>query len=313
MKKCYNCQSSNFISIEETVSYCGTFHKYYYCKCCDLSFCENDDHIDLTQLYNRIYKDSHKIGGYNMYSYIHEHISSCDHPLEFLAELHPSYFFVIDVIMRRFDKKLRILEYGCGMGYLTFALRGVGFDVTGFDISERAVSLARQKFGDFYCSDISYLDKYDIIISTEVIEHLLDPKIYCLQLLNFLKPKGIILLTTPNKNIYRSKEKRWVTDLPPVHFFSFSEKSLLLFFERLRLNVTFYNFFWYNFRMGILRYSGFRTKEPTFCDESLEKLSAISTYKRKFTKYIYLRRTLALIFAPFLSKSETIGVILRNK
>ncbi len=67
------------------------------------------------------------------------------------------------------------LDAGCAMGFLVEALRDQGVDAYGFDVSEYALSQAREDIKPFLwvASAVTPLDRdYDLIISTEVLEHL---------------------------------------------------------------------------------------------------------------------------------------------
>jgi SAM-dependent methyltransferase len=77
-------------------------------------------------------------------------------------------------------------------------------------------------------------EKFDIIISTEVIEHVTSPLDFILDLKKILKSEGQILLTTPRK--YNEQDKAiWLTELPPIHLFWFTTKSLNLLGEKAGL------------------------------------------------------------------------------
>lgn len=116
-----------------------------------------------------------------------------------------------------------------GYGYLTYALSKNGFDVTGIDISENAIKSAKENFGNLFSNECmkelaSRNLRYDLIISTEVIEHVDEPNEFLGECVSLLMPNGKILLTTPNKDFCKS-DAIWFTDLPPIHKFWFGKKS----------------------------------------------------------------------------------------
>ena len=78
--------------------------------------------------------------------------------------------------------------------------------------------------------------KADLIIATELVEHLDDPINFIKNCLNLLNNDGVILFTTPN---YYIKNRIWGTDLPPIHRFWFSKKS----FEVIARNFNLYHKF----------------------------------------------------------------------
>ena len=75
-----------------------------------------------------------------------------------------------------------ILDIGCGEGQIAFALRGTCPQYTGVDVSEEAVTRARQNVpeGAFKVADARTLDlareTFDVAMCLEVLEHLEDPR-----------------------------------------------------------------------------------------------------------------------------------------
>lgn len=98
----------------------------------------------------------------------------------------------------------KVLDAGCGNGYVAGCLLKKGFQVAGFDISVTGVEQARiahpeAKFEVMSVYDdieVCFGNNWDIIISCEVIEHLNDPRRFILNLKNALKPGGLLILTT---------------------------------------------------------------------------------------------------------------------
>lgn len=106
----------------------------------------------------------------------------------------------------------RILDIGCGRGELCYALAKSGAHVTGIDYSETAIAIAKSHFQDaelagsltFICADaINFKPDglYDVIIGTDIVEHIEDVALERLLLTcaNHLYPDGrLILHTAPN-------------------------------------------------------------------------------------------------------------------
>lgn len=111
--------------------------------------------------------------------------------------------------------KIRILDVGCGDGAIIFKLKA-RFDAaytlyfTGIDVSALDIDFANQRKNyfnhercDFIRADAteSGLDQgaFDMVINTEVIEHMPDPGRLLATMKRLLKKGGLLILTTPNE------------------------------------------------------------------------------------------------------------------
>lgn len=101
-------------------------------------------------------------------------------------------------------KEPRILDYGCGTGWFTAELARIG-NAVGVDLSETAIGEARRRYPGptFIANNVFELDlpenHFDVIVSQEVIAHVVDPPGYLARMTKMLKPSGYLLLTTANK------------------------------------------------------------------------------------------------------------------
>lgn len=219
----------------------------HYCSLCNTSFSiPRENNID--EIYELIYRNAHRLPGYDRYHRYADEVLKHNNPIEWLINQEPNYWSVYKVIMGNAEKNkdLKILEVGSGLGYFTYAMCKAGYNVTGVDISQEAVNKANEKYGDNYiCFDIMKANdasaKYDIIVLTEVIEHINDPIPFFQKLLFLLKKNGQIILTTPNKSFF-PRNSVWITDLPPVHCWWFSEESFLQIANQLNCSVSFVDF-----------------------------------------------------------------------
>src|SRR5262245_5415570 len=98
----------------------------------------------------------------------------------------------------------RIFDIGCGNGAADQVLHEHGFEVMAVDISETGIALARQTYPNVQfevanCYDdlASRFNKFSVVISLEVIEHLYDPRTFIRRSRDLLVPGGQLILSTP--------------------------------------------------------------------------------------------------------------------
>lgn len=109
-----------------------------------------------------------------------------------------------------------VLDIGSGVGTIDFYLASKGKKVTGIEISTSAVSLAKKNAKLFNLDKmVTFVNttfpskilsgKYDLVIFSEVIEHLEDDFIALKEIWKILKPGGLLIITTPSRNapLYR--------------------------------------------------------------------------------------------------------------
>jgi 2-polyprenyl-3-methyl-5-hydroxy-6-metoxy-1,4-benzoquinol methylase len=100
---------------------------------------------------------------------------------------------------------LQICDFGSGWGWLSNFLSYVG-DVVGVELSNAAVSDAKQQFPhvEFVCSDITQWRPqrtFDLVVSSEVVEHVPDKAAFFETIDTILRPGGWVILTTPNRAV----------------------------------------------------------------------------------------------------------------
>jgi 2-polyprenyl-3-methyl-5-hydroxy-6-metoxy-1,4-benzoquinol methylase len=144
-------------------------------------------------------------------------------------------------------KPQRVLDLGCGNGSLSGMIHKAGYPVEGCDPSAEGIQRARLVHPDipFTCMSIYdeppavWLEQFDVIVSTEVVEHLYDPRAMPRLAARLLKPGGAILVTTPYhgylKNLVISLLDKWDHHLTPFwlhgHIKFWSRKTLTKLFE----------------------------------------------------------------------------------
>ena len=105
---------------------------------------------------------------------------------------------------------LRILDIGCGGGLLSEPMARLGADVVGADAAPRNIPVARihaEQSGltiDYRHTTAEALaaagERFDVVLNMEVIEHVADPLAYLTACQTLLKPGGLMICSTLNRN-----------------------------------------------------------------------------------------------------------------
>jgi 2-polyprenyl-6-hydroxyphenyl methylase/3-demethylubiquinone-9 3-methyltransferase len=123
----------------------------------------------------------------------------------------------------------RVLDVGCGNGFTAGQFLGKGCDVVGIDLSESGISLARKAYptgrfevmpaDEFLLANLR-CEPFDLVISTEVIEHLYAPRSYAVGCFQALKPAGRFICSTPyhgyGKNLVLGMLNKWDAHANPL-------------------------------------------------------------------------------------------------
>jgi 2-polyprenyl-6-hydroxyphenyl methylase/3-demethylubiquinone-9 3-methyltransferase len=105
---------------------------------------------------------------------------------------------------------LRLLDIGCGGGLLSEPMARLGATVIGADAAERNIPVARvhaEQSGltiDYRHTTAEALaaagEQFDVVLNMEVVEHVADPLAYLTACQNLLKPGGLQICSTINRN-----------------------------------------------------------------------------------------------------------------
>ena len=132
----------------------------------------------------------------------------------------------------------RILDAGCGTGWLSEMLHKQGFRVIalnlGFDSIRRASARLRARALNilFLCADIYKLpyndSSFDAVVISEVIEHLEKPQDALLEIARVIRPEGYVIVSTPYKERIEEMLCIHCNKKTPVnaHLHSFDKTSL---------------------------------------------------------------------------------------
>lgn len=137
-------------------------------------------------------------------------------------------------------------EIGCGEGYLTRYIDEMGINIHGADVSTKVIEVAKKKYPHLKFSVCSIYDlsdnieKHDMIIASEVLEHLEQPSLALEEIKK--STKKYIILSVPNEpffrlaNIFRLKYLNRLGNTPG-HINNWSKKEFQSLIESAGLKV----------------------------------------------------------------------------
>ena len=100
-------------------------------------------------------------------------------------------------------KGKKLLDAGCGTGWFSRRAVELGAVVTSLDVGENLLNEVKKKCETTrVVGDVTALkfkdNSFDIIVSSDVIEHTPDPKLAIKEMARVLKKGGVLALTVPN-------------------------------------------------------------------------------------------------------------------
>ena len=139
-------------------------------------------------------------------------------------------------MMRRLQKYFpegvgrKLLDFGCGAGGFLREARAAGFQVQGLELNRALANYVREELGietfQGLITDQAFADeKFNIVISSQVFEHLVDPRATLLEVRDHLVPPGLMLIEVPNLRHIRERLRRGAV-MDDSHLFYFSARSL---------------------------------------------------------------------------------------
>lgn len=154
----------------------------------------------------------------------------------------------LSLIKKRYKKGIKILDFGCGTGINIKALEKFG-NVKGIDVSKESKRFCKKRGINVKLLDISkkskklgkYRNKFDLITSFDVLEHIDNDSIALKNLNDFLKDDGRLLITVPAFNFLWSNH-----DVVLHHKRRYAKKALKKLLEKSGFKIellSYYNFF----------------------------------------------------------------------
>ena len=126
---------------------------------------------------------------------------------------------VLETIDRFAPPRSRVLDIGCGTGFLLEHMARREFSGVGVDLSPESVEVAQARLVELNAADRLRAEvgsayeppdgPFDLITVTDVLEHLEDPR-RCLTAARSPAPGGLVVVSTPNRRSLHGA-RRWMS------------------------------------------------------------------------------------------------------
>jgi len=214
IRNCPICGDANF-SLLYNQKYTAHFnHKVVCCKKCNFIFVGN---IPSKKYYEAYYKNESKYEG------IREHEAHEDQAIQEL----------LCFVKKDISKKAKILDIGCSTGYLLSVLKSEGYkNLLGLEPAPKCKKIAKEKYGlrieTINLNNFSSSIKYDLIIFSMVLEHLVDIRESIKKIKNLLSENGYLYISVPDTSSFYLNTIEPFGEFSTEHINFFTESSLYL-------------------------------------------------------------------------------------
>lgn len=143
-----------------------------------------------------------------------------------------------------FNRVGKILDVGCGSGWILNEYKQKGWETYGVEVSKDAAELGNKEFnvnifnGDLHKANFEN-NYFDFIRSNHSFEHIVNGREVLIEINRILKDDGKLHIGVPNINSFCGKlfKKYWWYLGAPVHTFNYTVKSLTMLLEQTGFNV----------------------------------------------------------------------------
>ena len=199
-----------------------------------------------SNLYDVVYNEA-KVGQNRMKEWARR---ECD--LKYLYNTHHKWIAArilmrsLSYLYKRFEKpknenqrQIKLLDYGCGFGHLLDLCKVFEIDAVGVDIDLYRIQYCRDRKKLNVCKpeELDTGEKFDIVISTSVVEHINDLHEYFQYISDRLETGGYLHITGLNPAIIKKEKSRGVYRLvmPFEHVNYFTPSSFDVLVEKYGL------------------------------------------------------------------------------
>ena len=144
----------------------------------------------------------------------------------------------------------KVLDFGCYTGGLLATL-GVHYEKYGVEVNRSAATIAAERSGALLWQGLDEIPKglrFDIILATDVIEHVVNPQSLVARLVQLLNENGTLIITTGDGDHYLWKffDANWWYCFFPEHLSFISRRWLQQFTKVSKTKVLYVENFYYS-------------------------------------------------------------------
>jgi len=205
------------------------------CKICGLI--RTQKHLDPESLSN-FYKNFYKLLYYNK-----DKIDNIDFEKE--ISYNSRSYKLFQLINRKglLVKIDNVFEIGCSAGWNLYPYHIRNKYVSGCDLDGERITLGVSKGMDLYegelNNDLTKYNSQDLVILSHVLEHVINPIEFLIEVIELLKSEKYLLVEIPS--VLSNMDSTLITTFHFPHVYTFNENFLIFFFKALKLEVLYHN------------------------------------------------------------------------
>jgi 2-polyprenyl-6-hydroxyphenyl methylase/3-demethylubiquinone-9 3-methyltransferase len=131
----------------------------------------------------------------------------------------------LELIQKVAQPGAKILDVAAAQGNFSLMLAELGYEVTWNDLREKLVGYVKEKweYGTIHYApgnvfSLKFDNYFDVILVAEVIEHVAHPDEFLKNISRMLKPKGHIVISTPNGEYFKNRLPKFSDCSDPSQF-----------------------------------------------------------------------------------------------
>lgn len=192
---------------------------------------------ELTDFYSANYESRTKVN-------IYDHVSAHDFIETNKSDIEDNFTLLSLIEPYRTAEQKRLLDVGCGHGFMCYAAKLRGLTATGVDLDSDAKRIGETHLGVKIISgtiaDVAE-HHFDLVTEIMTLEHVLEPAKHVALIKERLDDSGLYAGSVPNiDGVYaRLRGRNWYHLAPPEHLNYFSTKTLKQFLQNAGFDILY--------------------------------------------------------------------------